>query len=642
MKRVMCIYWPQWPLQRLRHEQPALRGKSVVLFDPQGPRGPQVVACSPLAIREGIRPGMPLAEAMSVDPDVITQEAAPERDRQALLALARWAERYSPIVGLEEGPSPQCLLLDITGCAACFHGEDRLLQRAVKELQIANCKYQNANLNDIRSLQFAIPSIARVAIADTIGAAWALTHFLSAPEPRTERSGVSGPATRRFTAYSAALRARLSEARLSEIPHGKFGDALGFLVPPGETEHALRPLPVAALRLETGTLKLLASLGVERIDQLLTLPRDSLASRFGPLVLQRLDQALGRTPEVIVPHRFLPPVQAACPLAYPADRLDILNRVLERLLERIQQLLASRDRGARELECWLYHETAAPRKVDIVLARPSRSPRRLGELLRIRLEQVQLAEPVTAICLRVTAEEPLSENQGGLPFEEDPIANCKLQTANWQLDIGNWQLAMGTLIERLSSRFGRDAVTQAALVPDPQPEHACRFEPVLSGNSKSKTPSLRHTKSKTRNKPGSRSQTLFGNAVSRNSVSPPLPEELAGPSRNRVSRNAGSQTEFGNQVDGNQVERRPLRLLRRPVPIQVLAVVPEGPPVRLSWPAHDHVVLRAWGPERIETGWWRGQDVHRDYYLVATREGNRFWIFRRRDDGRWFLQGCFD
>jgi protein ImuB len=53
-------------------------------------------------------------------------------------------------------------------------------------------------------------------------------------------------------------------------------------------------------------------------------------------------------------------------------------------------------------------------------------------------------------------------------------------------------------------------------------------------------------------------------------------------------------------------------------------------------------VTRSWGPERIETGWWRGQDARRDYYAVTTQLGTRFWIFRRRDDGRWFLHGCFD
>jgi protein ImuB len=56
----------------------------------------------------------------------------------------------------------------------------------------------------------------------------------------------------------------------------------------------------------------------------------------------------------------------------------------------------------------------------------------------------------------------------------------------------------------------------------------------------------------------------------------------------------------------------------------------------------EYRVTSSCGPERIETGWWRGQDVRRDYYAVATQAGSRFWIFRRREDSRWFLHGCFD
>ena len=71
-------------------------------------------------------------------------------------------------------------------------------------------------------------------------------------------------------------------------------------------------------------------------------------------------------------------------------------------------------------------------------------------------------------------------------------------------------------------------------------------------------------------------------------------------------------------------------------------MVPDGPPVQFHWAGVEHRVAGAWGPERIETGWWRDRDVHRDYYVVVTHLGNRFWLFRRRDDGRWFLHGCFD
>ncbi|CAG0985398.1 Protein ImuB [Burkholderiales bacterium] len=76
---------------------------------------------------------------------------------------------------------------------------------------------------------------------------------------------------------------------------------------------------------------------------------------------------------------------------------------------------------------------------------------------------------------------------------------------------------------------------------------------------------------------------------------------------------------------------RPLWLLSSPVPIGAsLAATP--------WVLHD-------GPERIESGWWDGRDVRRDYYVAETPQGGRAWIFRdhRRgtDDGEWWLHGWF-
>ena len=48
------------------------------------------------------------------------------------------------------------------------------------------------------------------------------------------------------------------------------------------------------------------------------------------------------------------------------------------------------------------------------------------------------------------------------------------------------------------------------------------------------------------------------------------------------------------------------------------------------------------GPERIETGWWDGSDVARDYYRARSRNGLCLWIFReRRGNREWFLHGVF-
>ena len=87
---------------------------------------------------------------------------------------------------------------------------------------------------------------------------------------------------------------------------------------------------------------------------------------------------------------------------------------------------------------------------------------------------------------------------------------------------------------------------------------------------------------------------------------------------------------------------RPLQLLPRPVKLNLLAVAPEGSPIQFVYQKEKHHVARYWGPERIETGWWRGRSVRRDYYRVETSTGHRFWLYHQRDNGHWFLHGAFE
>lgn len=97
---------------------------------------------------------------------------------------------------------------------------------------------------------------------------------------------------------------------------------------------------------------------------------------------------------------------------------------------------------------------------------------------------------------------------------------------------------------------------------------------------------------------------------------------------------------------------RPLRLLTRPEPIEAVASVPDGPPLRFRWRRALHEVAAAEGPERIEGVWWDAPDgasndnQARDYFHVEDVSGHRFWIFRAglyRDTAApaWFLHGLF-
>lgn len=94
---------------------------------------------------------------------------------------------------------------------------------------------------------------------------------------------------------------------------------------------------------------------------------------------------------------------------------------------------------------------------------------------------------------------------------------------------------------------------------------------------------------------------------------------------------------------------RPLHLFDPPQPIDTLAGVPDGPPLRFRWRRVLHDIAFIEGPERIEPVWWRTarpQPV-RDYYRVEDSVGARFWIFRQGLYGqgtiapRWFLHGVF-
>ena len=92
---------------------------------------------------------------------------------------------------------------------------------------------------------------------------------------------------------------------------------------------------------------------------------------------------------------------------------------------------------------------------------------------------------------------------------------------------------------------------------------------------------------------------------------------------------------------------RPLMLRRRSAALAAVSISPDGfgesgRPVRFQLGGRQYRVARCWGPERIETGWWRGRAVGRDYYRVETTKGRHYWLFRRLRDLKWFLQGKFD
>ena len=110
-------------------------------------------------------------------------------------------------------------------------------------------------------------------------------------------------------------------------------------------------------------------------------------------------------------------------------------------------------------------------------------------------------------------------------------------------------------------------------------------------------------------------------------------------------------------LDHQSSQPRPVRLLAWPQPIDVIAPVPDHPPIAFRWQGRTRRVHAAEGPERIGPEWWllaptqqANTDAHtsvpRDYYRIEDEDGGRFWVYREgayRPDhpARWYLHGMF-
>ena len=155
MRRLLYAWLPAWPLTRLdRGSAPPGRPRATVMSE-RGVR--RLVAIWPPA--PGLHEGQTLAEARAILPDLEVLPAAPEADALALEALAQAATRFTPMAAADP---PDGLWLDLTGCAALWPDETAMLRAIAAWL--------------------AIP--ARLALAGTTGAAWALAHAPDGPDLR--------------------------------------------------------------------------------------------------------------------------------------------------------------------------------------------------------------------------------------------------------------------------------------------------------------------------------------------------------------------------------------------------------------------------------------------------------------------------
>lgn len=187
----------------------------------------------------------------------------------------------------------------------------------------------------------------------------------------------------------------------------------GGVIAEGALEARLGPLPVAALRIGEEMSVKLQRLGIRTIAALMDLPRATLARRFGPELMMRLDQALGAQPEPVKPLPREAHFAVRMSLPDPIGLQGDVMAATERLLERLCATLKAEERGARVLRLTCRRVDAGAQDIELRLARPLREARRILPLFERGLGEVDAGFGIDQMRLEAVLVERLPVEQLG-------------------------------------------------------------------------------------------------------------------------------------------------------------------------------------------------------------------------------------
>jgi protein ImuB len=434
MKRVLSIWLPTIAIERWAKAADYPPDAPVVLTV-EGPHGLIIHAVTKAAAERGARPGTRLTDARALDPALIAAPADPDGDATLVHQLARWAGRWSPLVEVD---GPNGLRLDISGVAHLFGGEEGLVR-------------------DIQRCFAMIGLTARVAIAPTATAAWALARYprdsaTICPSPLEGGTHSAKPNGR--VRGNAAKDASSRSASLSRpLPQGERG-----LIA------ELSLLHVSALRLDPDTVRTLERLGLKTIGALIGVPRLALARRFrgAENVVDALDRALGKKPDPLTAAPADAPPQALLKLEEPATHHEAAAQALDRLIPMLVRELEQRRLGVRRLSLSGYRVDGSVAVASVAIAIPSREPKHLQRLLGDKAGALDPEFGFDAFALQADWCEDLGAAQESLV--EEP----------------NSERELARLVDRLTVKLGPKRVRRPQPHESHLPERASGWVAVIA------------------------------------------------------------------------------------------------------------------------------------------------------------------
>jgi protein ImuB len=392
-KRFVSIWFRHLTTDWFSIHQPVLRQSAFVLSTAVHGRM-MITAANALAQAKGIDAGMVLADARAIIPDLEVLDDRPGLAGQLLKKLALWCIRYTPVAAVDP---PDGLILDVTGCAHLWGGDK---------------SYLTSILIRLKTMGYSV----RGAMADTIGAAWAIARY-------TPRSAIIGS---------------------------------------GQHADALLCLQVEALRIETDTSERLQKLGLQQIRNFMLMSRPALRRRFGPQLLLRLDQALGREEEMILPEQPVEPYTERLPCLDPIVTAAGIAIALQRLLESLCLRLQQEQKGLRMASFKGYRTDGKLEEIRIGTNRPSHHIAHLFKLFEIRLCEMEPALGIELFLLEAPKVEDL----------------YPLQEKLWEGAGGLEDNRIAELMDRLSVKLGTHTIHR--YIPDEHHWPERSFRPAVS------------------------------------------------------------------------------------------------------------------------------------------------------------------
>jgi protein ImuB len=381
---------PDWHIRR----RPALRNCPFVVAAPEHGRA-VVRSASKAAQAHGIGPGGVVADARAVLPSLLVLDETPGLAEKTLTALAEWCLRYTPVAAAD---TPDGLILNATGCAHLWKGERPYMAEIFRKLA-------------------AFGYDVRLAMADTIGTAWAVSRY------------------------------------------GK----LTPIVPPGGQRDALMPLPVHALRLEAEILERLTKLGLYHIADFIDMPRSALRRRFGQSLLTRLDHALGHELEELQPVRPPLPFAERLPCLEPIRTATGIEIALMQLLQALCERLQKEGKGLRSATLKCFRVDGETQEISISTVRASRTVAHLFKLFELKISRLEPDLGFELFVLEAPVVEDVSPDQETL----------------WEMSESADNTRIVELLDRVAGRLGEKVIHRYLPAEHYWPERSYRLASSL-------------------------------------------------------------------------------------------------------------------------------------------------------------------